>query len=163
MKAPQHLGRSAKPARRWPWWLALFALGVPILLASYLLWTTYVAPLPTKPAGDMVRDLLKGSAPFSEALATAGREDGKAHVYVRFRTEQGGVQRLVEDFGLVRSELTAAQIGAIRSDERMPEWWRPQQELAAGTPMWVGSRDGWFYELYFMPDSGITYFEWTLQ
>lgn len=152
-----------KPARRWPWWLVLLVLGLPIVIAGYLLWSTYVAPLPTRPAGDMVRDLLKDAAPFSEALATAGREEGRAHVYIRFRTEPAGIERLVHDFGLVSAELTPAQIGAMRQDERMPDWWRPRQELTAGVPMWTGARDGWHYELYFAPESGITYFDWTMQ
>lgn len=163
MKAPDRLRPAARPARRWPWWLVLFALGVPVALAAYVLWSTYVAPLPTKGAGEMVRDFVKGAAPFSEALSTAGREDDRAHIYFRFRTERPGIDRIVEDFGLVPAEATAAQIGAIRSDERMPEWWRPQQELAAGIPMWTGARGGFFYELYFAPATGVTYFEWTMQ
>jgi hypothetical protein len=163
MKSPERLRPATRPAKRWPGWLVAFVLGVPMLIAGYVLWTTYFAPLPTKGAGEMVQDFLKGSASFSEALATAGREEGRAHVYMRFKTEQAGVQRLVQDFGLVQAEATAAQIGAIRSDERMPEWWRPQLELAPGQPMWTGARDGWFYELYFAPATGVTYFEWTWQ
>lgn len=148
-------------ARRLPGWLLALAIGAPALLAAYVMYAVYWAPLPTKGAGEMVRDLLEGAAPFSEALSTAGRADNRAQVYIRFRSSRAAVDHLVKRFGLVPAELTPAQIGAIRQDDRMPEWWRPRQELTPGT-FWTGARDGWDYRLYFDPAGGVVYFHWTM-
>ncbi len=147
-------------ARKVPGWLLAFAIGVPALVAGWIVYTTYFAPLPTKAAGEMVADLLEGSAAFSEALSTAGREGDNARVYIRFVTTEPGIEHLVQRFGLLPGELSQLQIDAIRNDERMPEWWRPQAELAPGT-FWSGVAEGWGYELYFNPANGATYFLWT--
>ncbi len=147
--------------RRWPGWLVASIILLPLVVIAYLVWSVWIAPLPTKDVSDMIGDLLDGQAEFSEALGTVGREERAAHVYLRFRTTQAGIDQIVGKLGLVASELTPAAIGAIRDDDRMPEWWQPKQELSPGR-RWSGERDGWRYHLYYAPASDLAYMDWTM-